>query len=182
MDNINNNISKNLKQIRKKKGLTLEGLSEISGVSKSMLGEIERGGTNPTILVLWKIADGFKIPLTMLIKEEESDYTLVRDNELKVIDKEAGFCIYSVFPYYDQHKSEILKLEIAPHSKLSNSGHMNGIDEYIFVIIGSIKLILDNEEFVLLEGDSIRFKGNRHHTFINCNEGTVSLINILHYR
>ena len=136
MENINYSISKNLKQIRKEKGLTLEDLSEISGVSKSMLGEIERGSTNPTILVLWKIADGFKIPLTRLIKEEqeELDYTIVRDYESKIIDKEAGFCIYSVFSYHDLHKSEILKLEIAPQSKLSNSGHKNDIDEYIYVI------------------------------------------------
>jgi len=183
MENINFSISKNLKQIRKEKGLTLEELSEISGVSKSMLGEIERGSTNPTILTLWKIADGFKIPLTRLIKEEEAlDYTIVRDNELKVIDKEEGFCIYSIFPYYDLHKTEILKLEIAPHSKLSNSGHMNGIDEYIFVIKGSIKLILENEEFVLIEGDSIRFKGQHPHEFINCYKGTVNLINILNYK
>lgn len=182
MENINYSISKNLKQIRKEKGLTLEELSEISGVSKSMLGEIERGSTNPTILVLWKIADGLKIPLTRLIKEEELDYTIVRNYQLKVIDKEAEYCIYSVFPYYDLHKSEILKLEISPHSKLSNSGHMNGIDEYIFVIKGDIKLILENEEFILHEGDSIRFKGELPHEFINCYESTVNLINILNYK
>ncbi len=53
MESINRNISINLKMIRKEKGLTLEDLSSISGVSKSMLGEIERGSTNPTILVLY---------------------------------------------------------------------------------------------------------------------------------
>lgn len=182
MDNINNSISKNLKQIRKKRGLTLENLAEISGVSKSMLGEIERGGTNPTILVLWKIAEGLRIPLTRLIKEEELDYTIVRERDLKVIDEEVEYCIYSVFPYYNLHKSEILKLEIAPHSKLSNSGHMNGVDEYIFVVKGNVNLILDNEEFVLNEGDSIRFKGERSHKFINCHDSTAYLINILNYR
>jgi len=182
MENINNSISKNLKQIRKEKGLTLEDLSAISGVSKSMLGEIERGSTNPTILVLWKIADGLKIPLTMLIKEEELDYSLVRKYELKAVEKKAEYCIYSVFPYYDLHKSEILKLEIAPQSKLSNSGHMNGVDEYIFVVKGNVKIILDNEEFVLHEGDSIRFKGELPHEFINCYDSTVNLINILNYK
>ncbi|QNB47843.1 cupin domain-containing protein [Thermanaerosceptrum fracticalcis] len=162
-------------------GLTLEDLSAISGVSKSMLGEIERSSTNPTILVLWKIAAGLKIPLTRLIKEE-LDYSIVRNYELKVIDKEAEYCIYSVFPYYDLHKSEILKLEIAPHSKLSNSRHMNGVDEYIFVVKGNVKLILDSEEFVLHEGDSIRFKGELPHEFINCYDSTVNLINVLNYK
>lgn len=182
MKKINDGISKNLKQIRKEKGLTLEDLSGISGVSKSMLGEIERGSTNPTILVLWKIADGLKIPLTRLIKEEELDYSIVRNDEMKVISKEVDYCIYSVFPYYDLHKSEILKLEIAPHSKLSNRGHMNGVDEYIFVVKGNVKLILDSEEFVLKEGDSIRFKGELPHEFVNWYDSPVNLINILNYK
>ncbi|WDV45172.1 XRE family transcriptional regulator [Clostridiaceae bacterium M8S5] len=182
MENINSSISKNLKHIRKERALTLEKLSAITGVSKSMIGEIERGSTNPTILVLWKIADGLKIPLTRLIKEEELDYSIVRNNELKVIHKESEYSIYSVFPYYDLHKSEILKLEIAPHSKLCNSGHMNEIDEYIYVIKGSVKLILDSEEFVLNEGDSIRFKGKLPHEFVNCYDNTVSLVNVLNYK
>jgi XRE family transcriptional regulator, regulator of sulfur utilization len=182
MENINNNISKNLKQIRKEKGLTLEDLSLISGVSKSMLGEIERGSTNPTILVLWKIADGLKIPLTRLIKEEELDYTVVKNSDLKVIDNEPEYCIYSIFPYYDLHKSEILKLEILPHSKHSNSGHMNDIDEYIYVAKGNIRFILNNEEFNLCEGDSVRFRGALSHEFINSYDNTAILINILNYK
>ncbi|HYF81939.1 MAG TPA: XRE family transcriptional regulator [Clostridia bacterium] len=182
MENINSNISKNLKQIRKEKGLTLEDLSLVSGVSKSMLGEIERGSTNPTILVLWKIADGLKIPLTKLIKEKELDYTIVKDRDLKVINNESEYCVYSIFPYHDLHKSEMLKLEILPHSKHSNNGHANGIDEYIYVAKGNIRFILDKEEFSLCEGDSIRFKGELPHEFINSNDGTAILINILYYR
>jgi len=182
MDSINISISKNLKRLRKEKGLTLEDLSEISGVSKSMLGEIERGGTNPTILVLWKIADGLKIPLTTLIKEEEVEYSVVKKNELKIIDKENDYSIYSVFPYYELHKSEILKIEIYSNSMLENGGHMNGVDEYIYVERGEIKLILDGNTIVLGEGDSIRFKGELSHQFINESEKTVYLINILNYR
>lgn len=181
MENINVNISKNLKQIRKERGLTLETLSEISGVSKSMLGEIERGTSNPTVLVLWKIADGLRIPFTRLIKADEPDYTVAREKDLMVIDKAEDYCIYSIFPYYDLHRSEILKLEIEPNSKLSNNGHMNGVDEYIFVIKGNVKFILDSEELILNEGDSVRFKGDAPHEFVNCFDSTAYLINILNY-
>ncbi|MEI7475265.1 MAG: XRE family transcriptional regulator [bacterium] len=182
MENINKNISKNLKLIRKTKGVTLEDLSETSGVSKSMLGEIERGTTNPTILVLWKIADGLKIPLTKLLEEEELDYTIVKSNEAKAITNESEYNIYSIFPYHDVHKSEILKLEILPKSTLSNNGHMNGVDEYIYIVKGNIQCILDNEKINLKEGDSIRFKGKLSHKFINNEDNTALLINILNYK
>lgn len=59
---------------------------------------------------------------------------------------------------------------------------MNCVDEYIFVVKGNVKLILDSEEFVLKEGDSIRFKGELPHEFTNCYDSPVNLINILNYK
>ena len=133
MDQINENISRNLRDLRKDKGLTLDELADLTGVSKSMLGEIERGGTNPTILTLWKIADGLKIPLTSLISAHQPDYTLVRGDRLEALSRTNAYEIRSVFPYYAAHKNEILHLKIAPRGRLTNEGHLNGVDEVIYV-------------------------------------------------
>ena len=181
MEDINKSITINLKLIRKNKGLTLEDLSRISGVSKSMLGDIERGSTNPTILVLWKIAEGLKIPLTKLIEEKNQDYLIVRNNQTELINNDSECSIYSLFPYYDLHNLEIHKIEIAPFSKLSNSGHMNGVDEYILLIEGEIKVMLADSEIDLYQGDSIRFKGENSHEFINKSKNSAHLINVMVY-
>jgi len=181
MENINDQISKNLKRIRKEKGLTLDELAEISGVSKSMLGEIERGGTNPTILVLWRIVEGLKIPLTHLMSATEVDYKLVRGEEAKKISLTDDYGIFSIFPYYDVHKNELLRLEIVPHACLTNTGHSNGIVEVIYIIQGRVRLTLDKEEIILRERDAIRFKGELAHTISNDQDETASLINLLNY-
>jgi XRE family transcriptional regulator, regulator of sulfur utilization len=181
MEDINNNISKNLKAIRREKSLTLDELADISGVSKSMLGEIERGGTNPTILVLWKIADGLRIPLTKLIDAEAVEYTLIRANQQKPIDEEKEFSIYSIFPYHSQYHSEVLRLTIEPHGKLINKGHRNGLDETLYVLNGAITLMLNNESFALQSGDSICFKGELTHQLVNESDAPIHLINILNY-
>lgn len=181
MEDINRNISNNLKLIRKSKGLTLEGLSGISGVSKSMLGEIERGGTNPTILVLWKIAGGLKIPLTKLIEDEKEEPLIVRKEQQKLMNSESGFSIYSLFPFYDLHKLEIHQIEIHPFSKLSNPGHMDGVDEYIILIEGDIKMVLGGDDIDLKQGDSVRFRGKNPHEFINKCEKTALFINVMIY-
>lgn len=182
MEKINENIAINLKLLRKNRKLTLEEVSKISGVSKSMLGEIERGGTNPTILVLWKIAEGLKIPLTTLIEEEKSEYVLVKKEAKKLITEDSKFSIFSVYPYDESHKFEVLKIEITPFSELSNKGHLNGVDEYIFVTEGKIKLMLGDSEIKLHQGDSIRFKGEISHKFINNSAKTAYLMNLLFYR
>ncbi len=182
MERINKNISTNLKITRKEKGLTLEDLSGISGVSKSMLGEIERGSTNPTILVLWKIAEGLRVPLTKLFQDEESDYLIVRNNEKKIINNDHGFDIFSLFPYYEPHNLEIHRIEIKPFSKLSNPGHMKGVDEYIFVLDGKIELNLGKSKVELDQGDAIRFNGETDHGFINKNGNIAILLNVMVYR
>ncbi|MCE1252356.1 MAG: XRE family transcriptional regulator [Anaerolineae bacterium] len=181
MESINQNISRNLKQIRKERTLTLDDLAEISGVSKSMLGEIERGSTNPTILVLWKIADGLKIPLTRLIDDEELDYNLVRAAQHKTVSQNDQYNISSIFPYREPSKSEILTLEIKSHGSLGNSGHRHGVEETILVLDGEIELKLNDETIRLQKGDAIRFKGHLKHQVYNPNPQNAHLLNILNY-
>ena len=57
-------VGRELKSIRQSRGLTLDELAEMTGVSKPMLGQIERGQSSPTINTLWKIATGLKAPLS----------------------------------------------------------------------------------------------------------------------
>jgi len=61
MNNLLLNISSALKKARMEKGLTLEETSALTGVSKAMLGQIERAESTPTISTLWKISTGLKI-------------------------------------------------------------------------------------------------------------------------
>lgn len=55
MDYLTHNVSVNLKRIRKSKGMSLDVVSEQTGVSKSMLAQIEKGTANPSLGVLGKI-------------------------------------------------------------------------------------------------------------------------------
>ena len=181
MEKINENISRNLRTLRKDKGLTLDKLADLTGVSKSMLGEIERDGTNPTILTLWKIADGLKIPLTSLISTREPDYKIVRGDDLEAVSRTKAYEILTIFPYYEAHKNEILHLKIAPHGRLLNEGHLNGVDEFIYVISGAVRMQLDGEEILLEVGDAIRFKGELAHAFNNDGEESACLLNVLNY-
>lgn len=60
-------IANNLAEIRHQRKLSLDKLSELSGVSKALLGQIERSESNPTVNTLWKIASGLQIPFNRLI-------------------------------------------------------------------------------------------------------------------
>ena len=63
-------ITLKLRDVRAAAGLSLSKVAEMTGVSKAMLGQIERGESSPTIATLWKIAKGFQLPLSALIGSE----------------------------------------------------------------------------------------------------------------
>ena len=71
MTQLDKNIAFNLKRIRKSKNMSLDMLAERTGVSKSMLGQIERGVSNPTVSTIGKIVDGLKVPFEQLIYDRQ---------------------------------------------------------------------------------------------------------------
>ena len=65
-------VGKNLRKIRNDLGLSLDETSKLTGVSKTMLGQIERGESSPTISTLWKISSGLKISFTSILDDSSS--------------------------------------------------------------------------------------------------------------
>lgn len=181
MCDISKSIATRLKELRKSRQLTLEELAEKSGVSKSMLGEIERARTNPTINVLWKIANALKTPLTTLINEEKAPFTVVRKSEHIIFNQESGHVISGIFPYYEQHRMEILELVLAAGSTLSNPGHMKGVEEYLLVAEGSVTVEVAGKQILLNKDDAIRFAADTFHEINNIAAVEAKLFNIICY-
>ena len=84
------NIGKHLKNIRQNRELSLNEAAEMTGVSKPMLGQIERGQSSPTITTLWKIATGLKVPLSSFLQEEKTKYSVVDLSEQNAVLAENG--------------------------------------------------------------------------------------------
>lgn len=67
---VNGVVAANVKAIRERKRLTLDAAAAATGVSRSMLAQMEKGEVNPTISVLWKIANGYKVSFTFLVEDQ----------------------------------------------------------------------------------------------------------------
>ena len=81
MEEISLRLGERLKAIRKSRMLTLDEAASLTGVSKPMLGQIERGQSSPTINTLWKISTGLKIPLSFFYKQPGTDFTVAEPKE-----------------------------------------------------------------------------------------------------
>lgn len=71
------NIGQRLKTARKNRNMTLDDAAEVTGVSKAMLGQIERGQSVPSVNTLWKISTGMKAPFSAFLQAQEMNYTIV---------------------------------------------------------------------------------------------------------
>ena len=99
MIDINLIIGNNLNTYRKSKSYSLDKVAEMTGVSKGMLGQIERGETNPSISTLWKIANGLHISSTFLLEAEPNDLVIIKKNEFTPITE--GNDKFNVFPTFE---------------------------------------------------------------------------------
>lgn len=182
MEDLKSTIIERMKLIRSTRELSLDQAAELTGISKAMLSQIERGLSMPTITTLWKISTGYKIPLTYFLEEEKSTYTKVDTlNTEPVYAQEQKMRTYTLFPYNPTQNFEMLYIEFDPNCVHESSRHMNGVEEYIFVQSGELKLCIGQELIHLSEKQCFRFKADVPHSYTNSNETICSILNIIYY-
>ncbi|MBV7509397.1 XRE family transcriptional regulator [Bacillus sp. sid0103] len=182
MEEINQIIAKNLKAYRESKKLSLEKVAEVTGVSKTMIGQIERGESSPTITTIWKIANGLKISFTSLINNPQPDTKVISMSEVQTLVEDKGkYRLYPYFPFEDDRRFEVYSVEIEKGGFLSADSHREGTEEFVTIYDGELTVRVNDVEYTVKKGDSIRFKADRPHTYHNSGETLTRLSMVLYY-
>lgn len=180
MDSITNVIAGNLQAIRKERRMTLQDLADVTGVSKSMLGEIERGASNPTITVLWKISTGLKISISHLIHEQAASCLMVEEGQWRALHS-APTTISMIFECDHTRNFEVYHMEFQPGAEHPSTSHEIGVMEYIMTYEGAFRIILDKQTFDLKKGDSLLFEADSPHSYINNGNAPAKAYSIIYY-
>ena len=168
MTQLDKNIAFNLKRIRKSKNMSLDMLAERTGVSKSMLGQIERGESNPTVSTIGKIVDGLKVPFEQLIYDRQEFMVMPSLEEAPVFRvKEGEYRIYVMLPYDAGRNFEIYQGEVVPGAQMESESHGENTWEYLTVVSGEVELYLEDKSFRVKTGSSLYFASDRRHIYRN---------------
>jgi len=182
MKNLNLIIGNKLKHIRNERNLSLNEVAKLTGVSKGMLGQIERGQSNPTVSTLWKIATGLKVSFSLFIDENQDDLKVISQNVISpIIEDNNRMKLYPIFPFDANKGFEIFTIELEPGCNHISPPHNDGVEEYIIVTEGKIEITINDKRFLLERGNSIRFMANALHTYKNVNQNTSIFQNIVLY-
>lgn len=157
-------------ELRKSHDLTLEQLANASGVSRSMLSQIERGQANPTLAVTFRIAQAFGISIGELVDQPwvTSPIEVVHGDDASNIFRADKECrIRTLSPLHMAKDIEFYEIIIAPKAKLASAAHYEGTKELITIVSGSAKVYSGETECVLSEGDSAHYRADLQHTIEN---------------
>ena len=177
------NIGSRLGDLRKRKQMTLDQLSSKSGVSKSILSQIERNISNPTVSTMMRIADALEETLSgffMNIDEGKSS-SIETSKETPNISSKDGLCELSILGAGETVSwLQWYVLTMKPKGQLQSRSHGSNTFENITVISGEIVVHLKKQSETLKAGDTFRFPTNQEHTLMNKSK-TISKVLMVNY-
>lgn len=182
MNNLNLLISTNLKEIRKRKSLSLEQTASLTGISKSMLSQIERSEVNPTITTVYKLALGLKVPVTSFTAKKAEPFTRLSKNEIDpLVDDNGKYRLFPIFSYQDGQNFEIFDLEFDVDGEME--GHKQIVDtrEFITVYSGELTLIFGEKTYVLHPGDSASYDAFAPYIYKNTGSEMIQANIVVQY-
>jgi transcriptional regulator with XRE-family HTH domain len=184
-DSINENLGRRVKKLRGGRGWSLEELASASGVSRSMLSEIERERANPTLSVTYRIAFAFGMSLRDLIESADfaSNIQIIRaDDRAQVFRSDKHCQIRTLSPLNLEKDVELYELRLPVGGALRSQPHVDGTREFLTVEVGSVELECGSSRAVLGKGDSTTYRADVAHAIVNSSKREAVLFLVVIYR
>jgi transcriptional regulator with XRE-family HTH domain len=160
-----------LQRLRLARGLTLEDLSRIAGVSKSMLSQIEREKANPTIAITWRLANALGVQIGELLSDVERDVETIRildSHETPTLPgNHAGYVLRILGPMELAGKYEWYELTLAPGGELVSQPHDPGTSEHLTVLHGAMEIEVGSHKKKAKLGGTARYPADQPHAIRN---------------
>ena len=175
-----------LAALRDKQSLSLDELSRRAGVSKSMLSQIERAQANPTVAVVWRLANALGVPLTDLLQPADAPTgpaitTVARHATPTLRDADNGCELRILGPIELAGQFEWYTLRMQAGAVLDSQPHAPGSREHLSVLTGTLALTAGDSSAVLTAGETARYAADQAHAIRNPGpDAATALLVVLH--
>ena len=152
-------VALRLKTLRAERGLTLDALAQLSGVSRAMISRVERGESSPTAALLVRLGSGLGLSLSALLEESTGSGPLARRDAQPVWrDPASGYLRRNVSPRGTGSGFEIVEVELPAGAevRLDNATGAATLDQQIWVLRGRLDLTVEGIRQELAEGDCLQ--------------------------
>ena len=161
-------FGRRIKMLRLSRGLTLKDLEERGGISATHVSEIERGKASPTVGALGRIAlalgmrpatllEPLTLPVVSTMKAEEREGRQMQWGSAKLA------------PVSDPVQSAEVSAQVLtlPVGRAPALTHTHEGEEWAIVLSGVAEIRVDDQPYMLREGESLHFRSHRPHAYSN---------------
>ena len=183
MQDPNQHIAATLQQLRKQHGWSLDKTAAATGVSKAMLGQIERGESSPTVATLWKIATGFETSFSTLLgaAEPKTNLEITENIEQNPHWHTDDVSAHAVIPFDPEFRFELLQVTLPPHTEHRSTAHAHGVIEHVIPLNGALEMLINDQWQILNTGENMRFDASQPHGYRNTGDMPIHFHNLICY-
>lgn len=155
-----------LKEARTGQGLSLDAVAKLSGVSRSMVSQIERGESSPTIATLWNLTRALQVDFAGLLdgQAKAAQVEVMRADAVPTIDNMGEGCrIRILSPPEQAGAHELYEIRLNDGGYLDSQPHGRGAREHLTVIGGAVEVQSGDSIERLEKGDTARYAADVAH-------------------
>ena len=167
---VSGQLGKTVQRLRKAYNLSLSELSEQSGVAKSIISQIERNETNPTLATIWRLAHALDVSIERVLHATADDPFLDKTSrgETPILVSDDGKCRLAIIgwlktvdwlQWYDFHSE--------PGGVLESDPHQRGSVECLSVLDGELEVEVGGALETVRAGETLRYRADRPHVIRN---------------
>ena len=164
-------VGPRLKRLRTQRRITLTALAETTGISKSTLSRLESGQRRPTLELLLALSQAYRVPLDDLVGAPEVGDPRVRLKPGRVKGR-------TVIPLTRQPEGMQAWKIVIPTTKINPEPRAHDGHEWIYVLSGRLRLVLDDQDWVLGPGEVAEFDTQVPHWFGSTGEVPAEILSI----
>lgn len=162
-----------IRGLRATRRWTLDQLASKSGVSRSMISQIERQAVNPTFNIAYRIAQAFGVSLGELVDDpkqpQEIDVIHADDEAYHFVDDD-DCRIRTLYPLHLEKDVEFYELKLNPGHALESTPHLPGTREFLTVHAGELQVKSGETLEILKPGDSAHYAADVSHSIRNVGD------------
>ncbi|UCD38606.1 MAG: helix-turn-helix transcriptional regulator [Fidelibacterota bacterium] len=170
------NVGMIIRELRKRRGMSLRALASGCGLSINAISKIERGENSPTVLSLHRLATTLEVPISALFQEEIVEPTIFIKRDEGLRREIGGMIMQSLGSGLPQQQLEPFLITIEPGTRRENNPVTHYGEEFVYCLEGNIEYHINDEIYTLSKGDSLIFKASQAHYWNNLSSRRAKAI------
>ncbi|WP_371398075.1 helix-turn-helix domain-containing protein [Fretibacter rubidus] len=177
-------LGKTIHRLRMADKMSLGDLSEVSGVAKSMISQIEKNETNPSLATLSRLSQALGTSVEAFLANSDGEALIerIRRQDTPLLRSEDDLCELRIIGWSDSVQwVQWYDFRAEPGGKLESSPHPAGSVENLSVLTGEVRVQVDDQSWTAKAGETLRYHADRDHSIENIGNTPVhaTMVNIL---